>query len=113
MEHDETRIERQDTLMRILYTVIFFFIGRLVLAAIGLVVIFELIYTLVTMSAPNLRVREFGNRAVAYLYRIHRYLTHNEAELPFPFSDFPKELEPSRWPYDISEAADLETVSEG
>jgi hypothetical protein len=112
MERDEPRIERHDTLMRMLYSLVFFFISRLVLAAIGLLVVFELVYTLVTMTAPSLRVREFGNRAVAYLYRIHRYLTHNEAELPFPFSDFPKELEPSRWPYDIPEATDLETLGE-
>jgi hypothetical protein len=49
---------------------------------------------LVTTRPPSERVRRFANRVLSYLYHIVRYLTYNEPELPFPFSDFPPQLEP-------------------
>jgi hypothetical protein len=39
-------------------------------------------------------VRKFANQAAAYGYRVMRYLTLNENVRPFPFQDFPQELEP-------------------
>lgn len=51
-------------------------------------------FALVTTRPPSERVRRFANRVLSYLYHIVRYLTYNEPELPFPFSDFPPELEP-------------------
>jgi hypothetical protein len=32
---------------------------------------------------------------VSYSYRIWRYITYNEAQVPFPFSEFPAPLEPT------------------
>jgi hypothetical protein len=39
-------------------------------------------------------VRSFANRTLSYLYAVTRYLTYNQAEVPFPFSDFPREVDP-------------------
>ena len=87
-------VERKDTAIRILLTVLFCLIVQVTEAVLGVVVLFELAYALVTGNAPGERVRGFANRALSYLYRILRYLTYNEAEPPFPFADFPPEVEP-------------------
>ena len=38
-------------------------------------------------------LRSFSNRAAAYVYRLIRYVTLNDNVLPFPFSEFPQEIE--------------------
>ena len=102
MESKELEIERSDTAIRILLTLLFYLIARAVGFVLGVVIVFELIYALITKDAPPERVRQFANRAVSYFYRVGRYLTYNELERPFPFSDFPREIEP---PAAIEEAA--------
>ncbi len=91
---DEPRIERRATLVRLLLTLLFYAIAETVGALLSLLVIFELGYTLVTERAPSYSIRRFANQVVAYLYRVYRYVTYNESEPPFPFRDFPAELEP-------------------
>jgi hypothetical protein len=102
MESEESGIERSDTAVRILLTLLFYLIARAVGFVLGVVIVFELIYMLITKEAPPERVRQFANRAVSYFYRVGRYLTYNELDRPFPFSDFPPEVEP---PAPIEEAA--------
>ena len=68
-------------------------IWSLVESVLALIVIFALIWALIAQQPPPIRLREFSNRMVSYSYRIWRYLTHNEAQVPFPFSDFPDALE--------------------
>lgn len=99
IESDEPVIDRFDTFLRMVYTLLFFVVNEVLGSVVGLVVVFELVYSLVTQRAPSLRVREFANRIVAYGYRLERWVTHNEPDIPFPFSDFPDTVEPSRWPY--------------
>ncbi len=94
MENERTEIERKDTGLRFLYSLLFWLIARVLETLLGLLVVFDLLYTLVTKQLPPERVREFGNRIVAYFYRIGRYLTYNESALPFPFTEFPPELHP-------------------
>lgn len=96
---EEPEVERVDTGFRILFSLLFSIVFSLLETLIGAVVIFQLGYSLVTQRAPSEPVRDFGNRLSAYAYQIFRYLTHNSAERPFPFSDFPEALEPSDWPY--------------
>ena len=90
-------IERRDTGIRILLTILFALIGSVVETVLWVIVLFALVWTLVTRQAPSPRVRAFANRIVAYYYRIGRYLTYNESRAPFPFSDFPDAFEESRW----------------
>ena len=97
MDTEGIEIKRGDTLIRVLFTLLFFVIGRVVEGVLLVVILFELLVTLITEKLPGEGVRGFANRAVAYLYRIGRYLTYNESAPPFPFAELPPEVEPPTW----------------
>lgn len=94
MEYEDDRIERTDTALRILYSLLFALIISVLETVVGAIVVFQLVYTLVTKQEPSRRVSDLGNRISAYFYRMLRYLTHNSDQLPFPFTDFPQPIEP-------------------
>jgi len=94
MEAEETTIERRQTGIRILLALLFLVIFRVTSVVLAVVVVFELLYALITRQPPSDRVRRFANRTLSYLYAVSRYLTYNQAEVPFPFLDFPREVEP-------------------
>jgi hypothetical protein len=94
MTNTQLQIERKDTGIRILLSVLFIFVVHIGHAVIGAVTLFSLVFALITKRPPGDRVRQFANRTASYLYRVLRYLTYNESEPPFPFADFPQELEP-------------------
>lgn len=89
-----TEIERKDTGIRLLFTLLFVVILHAVEAVLAVTVLFSLAVALITKRPPGERVRSFANRTSSYLYRIVRYLTYNEHQAPFPFADFPQEVEP-------------------
>ncbi|MBI3301035.1 MAG: DUF4389 domain-containing protein [Deltaproteobacteria bacterium] len=95
MQEDATPIERKETGVRILLSLLFGVIAHVVGTVLGVVVLFELAFALITKRPPSERVTHFANRTLSYLYRVVRYLTYNEPEPPFPFSDFPAAMEPS------------------
>lgn len=88
-------ISRVDTGTRILITLLMAAIWGLAETLLAVIGIFSILFTLVTEEPPPIRLRRFANRVVVYSYRIWRYITYNEARVPFPFSDFPDELEPT------------------
>jgi len=87
-------ISRKQIGMRLLYTILFLFILGIVIIIVKLVVFFQFIYFFSTLK-PNESVRQFSNKISTYGYRIFRYITLNESQRPFPFTDLPPELEPS------------------
>ncbi|UCE87157.1 MAG: DUF4389 domain-containing protein [Deltaproteobacteria bacterium] len=93
-ELEGERIPRGDTGIRILLTLLFVLVWTVVESVLLIVVVFELGFALVTERAPGDRVRDFANRVVAYVYRIARYLTYNDEQAPFPFAEWPAEVEP-------------------
>jgi len=93
-------IDRAATGVRIVLTLLFALIVRVVELLLTVLVLFELGFTLVTRQPPRRTIRDFANQVCAYLYRVTRYLTYNEAEPPFPFTDFPEALEPPTDDYD-------------
>ena len=95
MNAEEITFERRQTGIRILFSLLFFVIFRVVSIVLSVVVVFELLFALITERPPSERVRLFANRCVSYLYRITRYLSYNQVDPPFPFSDLPPEVEPS------------------
>jgi hypothetical protein len=117
MEFDEIReghwsdqaelpeVSRTDALIRACYSLLFALIISLLESVLFAVVVFQLLYSLVTEKLPSSGVQSFANRIVAYFYQMLRYLTHNDAIIPFPFSDFPAPLEPGRVPYAPSSTA--------
>ena len=96
-------IPRADTGIRILLTILFAAVAGVLRAVVIVIVIFELLWALITQRVPSVRMREFANRVIAYNYRLHRYLTYNEATVPFPFSPFPPALEPTGSPHEESD----------
>ena len=104
----DDEIPRRETLHRIAYTVLFAIIAGTIRALLGLIVIFELLFTLITRRPPGLRVRNFANRIASYYYRVIRYLTYNESRVPFPFDDFPEPLEPDSFSPDDRDSEVLE-----
>jgi hypothetical protein len=87
-------IPRTETAHRIGLTVLFAIIAGAIRTLLSLIVVFELLFTLITRRPPGVRVRAFANRITTYYYSVLRYLTYNESRVPFPFSDFPDVLEP-------------------
>jgi hypothetical protein len=94
-EHGEP-IARGSTGIRILLSLLFAVIWGVTESVLALVVVFSLMWTLITRQAPPERLRQLANRLVAYAYRIWRYLTYSEPGVPFPFTEFPDALEPTR-----------------
>ncbi len=104
---DEEPIDRRDTGLRILLTLLFGVVERVIQALLGIVVILGLLIALFTRRPPPPRLRAFANRVVTYSYRIGRYLTYNESRVPFPFSEFPEPIEPEAWRPDETESRAL------
>lgn len=93
MAVDESMIDWKDTLIRILVTVLLAVISEIVKWVIWVAVAVQLLFALVTGRQPSFRLRRFANQAVSYQYRLLRYVTYNDPDRPFPFDDFPPEVE--------------------
>jgi len=91
----EQQIERKETGIRILVTLLFILILCAIDVVFGVIVFFQLIYTLITKRRPGNQVSRFANRIITYVVQLLRYVTYQEDERPFPFSDFPAESAPS------------------
>ena len=107
MDYEEGGIERTDTALRMAYSLLFALIISVLETVVGALVVFQLLYTLVTKREPSQRVCELGNRISTYFYRMLRYLTHNSDALPFPFNDFPDAIEAPFTEGSVSEEDEL------
>lgn len=83
---------RKQIAIRLLYALFFILALEVVKVAVNLTVLFQYLYLFITRT-PSEPVRNFGNQAAAYGYRIMRYLTLNDNARPFPFQEFPPILE--------------------
>ena len=101
-------IDRSDVGVRIVYSLLFALILSVLESLIFVIVVYQLIFSLITQRVPGERVQAFANGIVAYFRQILRYLTHNDSVIPFPFSDFPEPLQESRPAYAIGEAESAE-----
>ena len=86
-------VSRKQIGIRLLYTILFLVILGIVLVIVKVAVVFQFIYFFSTRKS-NESVRQFSNKISTYGYRILRYITLNENQRPFPFTDLPPELEP-------------------
>ncbi|MBW2286635.1 MAG: DUF4389 domain-containing protein [Deltaproteobacteria bacterium] len=100
-------IDPRDTGIRILLTLLFTVVASVLDTLVGVLVAFSLLWALITRQAPHPRLRSLANRIITYGYRIDRYVTYNDAEVPFPFSDLSNPLEAPTWD---GEAATAEAV---
>jgi D-alanyl-lipoteichoic acid acyltransferase DltB (MBOAT superfamily) len=83
---------RKKIVVRLLYTVFFFIVFEILKIIIQVSVLFQYVYLLILKTYNN-PVRNFTNKVSVYAYKVLRYVTLNENEKPYPFHDFPLEIE--------------------
>lgn len=91
-ELPEDRIPRGKIGMRLLLTILCLIILHVVQFVIQVLSLVQYIVLFITRARSE-PLRKFSNQAATYAYRLMRYVTLNENTRPFPFTDFPKEME--------------------
>ena len=89
----EAPVSRKQIAVRFLYTLFFLAVLEILKVIIQLIVIFQYVFLFVFKN-HNEPVREFSNKVLAYAYKVMRYVSLNDNLRPFPFRDFPDEIEP-------------------
>jgi hypothetical protein len=89
----EAGVSRAQIALRLLYTLLYLAVFCILKSIILLTTLFQFVYLFITLkhSEPT---RLFANKMVTYAYRVWRYITLNENRRPFPFTEFPEEIEP-------------------
>lgn len=85
-------LTRKDIAIRFLYTLLFLIIFEIVKLIIQITVLFQYVHLFVTMGHSD-PVRRFSNKVAVFAYRLIRYMTLNENTRPFPFAEFPQEMD--------------------
>lgn len=90
--NEPIKASRKQIGIRLLYTLLYLIIFEILKLVIQFTVVFQFIYLLITQrySQP---LKNFSNKVATYAYTIIRYATLNAHERPFPFHDFPAEME--------------------
>ena len=83
---------RKKIAFRFLYTLFYLVIFEILKFIIQLTVLFQFIHLFVWKTYNN-PLRRFSNKVATYTYRVMRYLTLGDNERPFPFCEFPDEME--------------------
>ncbi len=90
----ETHLKKIETWKRIMFMLLFMLIDSLVKMLLWLVVFTQTGSVLLT-GAVNANILEFGYGLATYHYRITLFLTFNSEQLPFPFTEWQLNAEPS------------------
>jgi Domain of unknown function (DUF4389) len=85
-------VSRQQIAIRFLYSLLFIFIHQFVKMLVVVTTLFQFIYLLIALETCE-PIRRLANKLSTFGYRCLRYLTLNENQKPFPFQEFPEELE--------------------
>ena len=78
-EISELDLDRRDTGIRILLTLLFTIVVSVLDTLLGVLVGFSLLWALITRTPPNPRLRALANRIISYEYRIHRHKCNSKA----------------------------------
>ncbi len=78
--------------IRLIFTLICLVILSVMHFLIQMITLIQYIILLITRGYSE-PLRSFSNKAAAYVYKLIRYVTLNENVRPFPFTDFPREME--------------------
>jgi membrane peptidoglycan carboxypeptidase len=89
---DSNSFPRKNIAIRLLYTIFFLIVFEILKIIIQVSVVFQYVYLLISKTYNN-PIRDFSNKVSVYAYRVLRYVTLNENEKPYPFNDFPDEME--------------------
>jgi hypothetical protein len=91
---ENTLLSRKKIGIRFLYTIFFLIVFEILKFIIQIAVLFQYVYLFIT-RAHNEPVRGFCSKVSIFAYRVIRYMTLNDNTCPYPFSDFPEEVETS------------------
>ncbi len=91
-EVTESKLSRKKIGIRLLYTVMYLIIFEILKTVIQITVLFQYIYLLITKKY-SVPLKNFSNKVATYAYKIIRYVTINDNARPFPFREFPEEME--------------------
>ena len=86
-------VSRNQIAIRLLYTILFLPIYGICNALVVVTTVFQFALLFITLKHSE-PVRSFANRVVTYAYRVWRYVSLNSSRRPFPFAEFPEDLEP-------------------
>lgn len=78
--------------VRLMYTLLFVVILSVMNFIIQMIALVQYVILLLTKNYSE-PLRSFSNKAAVYVYRLIRYITLNDNTKPFPFMDFPGEME--------------------
>lgn len=90
----ERQIDRKETGIRIVLSGLFVLILHAIEIVLGVIILFQLAFALITKRAPGERVTRLANRIIAYVTQLLRYVTYQDDHKPFPFADFPADAGP-------------------
>ncbi len=96
-EIEEMQPSRSQIAFRLLYTVLFLIVFEVLKLVLYVTVLFQYVYLFITRKYSQ-PLKSFSNKLAAYAYRIIRYTTLNEHVKPFPFQEFPPEMDPPEEP---------------
>ncbi len=86
-------LSRRQIGIRLLYTIIFLPIYAICNIIVVLATLFQFALLFITQQHSE-PLRVFANRVVTLAYRVWRYVSLNSSQRPFPFAEFPEEVEP-------------------
>jgi len=78
-----------NTWIRLLLSVLFFFVNSVLRLAVGLVFVGQFLFVLTT-GDRNDRLHDLATILTDYIYQIVSYVTYKTDERPFPFNDLPR-----------------------
>lgn len=87
-----SEINRPQVLLRLVFTIVFFFVLEIIVILVQLVTAFQYISLLITKKHIE-SLRSFSAKIAVYVYRIMRYICLNDNDKPFPFNEFPQSEE--------------------
>jgi hypothetical protein len=88
----ESKASRKQIAIRFLYTVLYLIVLEIIKLIVQITVVLQFIYLMIAQNY-SVPLRTFSNKLATYAYRVMRYATLNENFRPFPFHDFPAEME--------------------
>lgn len=94
---EEIKTPRIQIVFRLLLTILYLVIFEVLKVTVQVTVLCQYVYLLITQK-HNEPLRGFSNKVATYAYKILRYVTLNSSYRPFPFNDFPAEMEKAEEP---------------
>ncbi len=88
----EIAVTRKEIGIRFLVTLLYLIVFEILKTVIQLTVIFQFIYLFISKKYSN-PVRKFSNKVATYAYKVIRYMSLNDNIHPFPFNNFPDQID--------------------